>query len=477
MIYYILFMFNPTTYIQRRETLKRNISGGVLLFLGNNESPINFADNAFRFRQDSTFLYYFGIQEPKLAAIIDLDEDRIMLFGDELTLDETVWMGRSETLSEKGLKSGVDRLYSSWELTAYLDKVQQQHRRVHFLPPYQPENKLRLWQLLAIDPNNLSAQASLAFIQAVVAQRSIKSEEEIIEIEKAVNISVEMHLIAMKMAKPGMTELQIANAIQAYAQNAGGALAYPTILSVHGEILHNHKHIHTLQAGQLVLNDSGAETGMGYAGDLTRTFPVSEQFTTKQREIYEIVLDALEQSSSLLAPGVRYLDVHYAACKTLVEGLKAIGLMHGDTEEAVAAGAHTLFFQCGTGHLMGLDVHDMEDLGEQHVGYTETLKKDTKTFGLKSLRLGKQLQPGFVLTVEPGIYFIPELLDTWKSENKLAAFINYPAVGQYRDFGGIRIEDNFLITPHHHRKLGKQLASTVKEVEELRTINNLTPHA
>lgn len=465
-------MFSTDTYKHRRSALQQAVSGGVLLFLGNDESPMNYADNAYPFRQDSTFLYFFGIRTPKLAAVIDIDEDCTILFGDELSIDEIIWMGRMETLAEKGSTSGVDLVCSSRELALYLGKVRQQKRQIHFLPPYRPENNIRLWDLLGITPQQIKQQSSIAFIQAVIAQRSIKSTEEVVEIERAVDISVDMHLLAMKMARPGVTELQIANAIQTTAQNAGGALAYPTILSVHGEILHNHHHMHTLEAGQLVLNDSGAETAMGYASDLTRTFPVSGKFTSKQREVYELVRQALEQSSAELAPGVRFLDIHFRACRALVEGLKAIGLMHGDTDEAVAAGAHTLFFQCGTGHMMGLDVHDMEDLGEQYVGYTDRLKKDTETFGLKSLRLGKEMEEGYVLTVEPGIYFIPELLDLWKSEDKLEAFINYAAVERYRNFGGIRIEDNFLITGDGHRKLSKDLLTTIQEIEEWKASNS-----
>lgn len=461
-------MFHSTTYIDRRRQLRKNISNGILLFLGNDESPMNYADNAFPFRQDSSFLYYFGIQEPKLAAVIDLDEDKDILFGDELTIDEIVWMGRQETLEEKCRKIGVNHLQSSSQLAPYLQKALQQQRVIHFLPPYQPENKLKLIDLLGLNLKELANKASVPFIQAVVAQRSIKNSEEIAQIETAVNTSVDMHLLAMRMVKAGMTELQVANAIQEMAQNAGGRLAYPTILSVHGEILHNHKQLNILKEGQLVLNDSGAETVMGYAGDLTRTFPVSKTFTDKQKEIYNIVLEALQQSSSLLAPSVRYLDIHFKACSTLVEGLKSIGLMKGNTEEAVALGAHTLFFQCGTGHMMGLDVHDMEDLGEQYVGYTETLKKDTATFGLKSLRLGKELAAGYVLTVEPGIYFIPELFFRWKAEDRLTDFINYNEVEKYLNFGGVRIEDNYLITDTGHKRLGKELAKTIEEIEEIR---------
>lgn len=464
-------MFEKSIYMERRNRLKSLFSAGLLLFLGNDEQPMNYADNPYPFRQDSSFLYYFGIQEPKLAAIIDVDENTEILFGDELSIDEIVWMGRQETLQEKCEKSGIMRVQPSEQLHDYLRRAAAKQRNIHFLPPYQPSNRIKLFDLLGIYPQEQQARASIPFIKAVVAQRSIKSEVEIAEMEQAVNTSVDMHMYAMKTAKEGLTELQIANAIQEIAQNAEGKLAYPTILSVHGEILHNHKQLHTLKKGQLVLNDSGAETAMGYAGDLTRTFPVDNHFSQKQKEIYQVVLQAFERASAMLAPRVRYLDVHLTACSVLFDGLKEIGLVRGDTQEAVAKGAHTLFFQCGTGHMIGLDVHDMEDLGEQYVGYTEHLKKNTNTFGLKSLRLGKELEAGYVLTVEPGIYFIPELFALWKAENKLADFINYPVVASYLDFGGIRIEDNYLVTDIGNRRLGKYLAKTIDEVEALRNFS------
>ncbi|GAA4804559.1 aminopeptidase P family protein [Olivibacter ginsenosidimutans] len=461
-------MFDKSIYIERRNQLKKQFSNGLLLFLGNDEQPMNFADNTFPFRQDSSFLYYFGIQGPKLAALIDLDENKELLFGDELSMDEIVWMGRQATLAEKCEKSGIRLVCSSKDLPDYIQQALKQNRTIRYLPPYQPANSIKLFHLLGIPPLEQQKKASIPFIKAVVAQRSIKSEEEIAEIEHAINISVDMHLYAMKTAKEGLTELQLANAIQELAQNGGGKLAYPTILSIHGEILHNHKQLHTFKKGQLILNDAGAETAMGYAGDLTRTFPVDRHFSTKQKEIYTIVWQAFEQASAMVAPQVPYLDVHLQACSVLYDGLKALGLVKGDTAEAIEKGAHTLFFQCGTGHMMGLDVHDMEDLGEQYVGYTETLKKDTTTFGLKSLRLAKALEAGYVLTVEPGIYFIPELFARWKAENKLADFINYTAVARYLDFGGIRIEDDYLVTRSGNRRLGKHLAKTIEEVEALR---------
>ncbi len=436
--------------------------------MGNTHAPINFKDNTYPFRQDSTFLYYFGIATPGLAALIDVDQDHTMIFGDEMTIDDIVWMGRLETVAEEANKAGVAHTRPAKELAATLLAAIENGRPIHFLPPYRHANFIRLTQLTGIPIEQLTASASVELIKAVVAQRAIKSAEEVSEIEQAVNTSVDMHLTAMRLAKPGITEQQLAAAVQHVAQQGGGTLAYPTILSVRGEVLHNHYHGNVLQEGDLVLNDSGAETAMGYAADLTRTFPAGKTFTSGQKEAYQVVLNALESATEALKPGVRYLDIHLHACRMLTEGLKAMGLMCGDTDEAVAAGAHTLFFQCGTGHLMGLDVHDMEDLGEQYVGYTNTLRKNTSTFGLKSLRLGKELEAGYVLTVEPGLYFIPELIDRWKAENEHAQFINYEKVESFKGFGGIRVEDDILITINGHRVLGKPLAKTVAEIEEIR---------
>lgn len=462
-------MFNKTVYIDRREKLTQSVPSGLLLFLGNQLSSINFKDNTYYFRQDSTFLYYFGISKPDIAAIIDLDSGTTTLFGNELTIDEIIWTGELETFKEQGLQSGVEHIKPYHELKSTLEEGIRKGRKIHFLPPYRPENSLLLADVLSQSVKEIQNSTSEEFIKAVVAQRSIKSAEEIIEIEKAVNTSIDMHFLAMKMAKPGITELNLASAIQELASNAGGNLAYQTIMTINGHILHNHDYSHTLKEGQLILNDSGAETAMGYAGDLTRTFPVGKKFTSIQKDLYNIVLNSFHDASRLLKASERYMNVHLQASKTLVEGLKGMGLMKGDADEAVAAGAHTLFFQCGTGHMMGLDVHDMEDLGEQYVGYTPTEKKNTQEFGLKSLRLGKALEPGFVVTVEPGIYFIPTLIDLWKSEKKHSAFINYEKVEEFRNFRGIRIEDDFLITKEGHRVLGKPLAKTVEEIENIRT--------
>jgi Xaa-Pro aminopeptidase len=336
------------------------------------------------------------------------------------------------------------------------------------LPPYRAENKIRLGQVLAMPLEALDRAVSLEFTKAVIAQRSIKSEEEIQEIHTAAGISADIQHLIMKTAKPGQMERELVASIQQAALVSGGQLAYPAILTTRGEILHNHYYGNTLKEGQLVLNDSGVETALGYAGDLTRTFPVSKTFTSLQKEVYDIVLEAYHQAVGLLAPGVPYLNVHLKACTTLAIGLKDLGLMKGNIDDAVAQGAHAMFFQCGTGHMMGLDVHDMEDLGEKYVGYTEALPKNTTQFGLKSLRLGKPLEPGYVLTVEPGLYFIPELMDQWSAAGKFNEYIDYNKLQEFRGFTGIRVEDNFLITWAGHEMLGKHLALTTAEIEAIR---------
>ncbi|WET50194.1 aminopeptidase P family protein [Chryseobacterium indologenes] len=459
-------MFSAQTYQDRRAVLQSNVASGILLFLGNIENPVNFEHNPYYFRQDSTFLYYFGIQEPRIAALIDIDENKTIIFGDELSIDDIVWMGRQETLKEKSLKSDVQETLPYAELSQYLLKAQSSGRKVHYLPPYQPSNKILLTDLLGITIAGL--QPSVEMIKAVVKQRSVKEAQEIVQIEEAVNVSNEMHLLAMRMAKPGVKEYEIANAIQYLAANKECQMSYPPIVTINGGILHNHYRLNTLKEGDLFLNDSGAETAMGYAGDLTRTFPVSKTFSTKQREMYDIVLNSFNNAHHLLKPGVKFKDIYLKASEYLVEGLVDLGLMKGNPEEAVKNNAHTLFFQCGLGHMMGLDVHDMEDLGEQYIGYTEEEPKDTQTFGLKSLRLGKALESGYVVTVEPGIYMIPELIDIWQAESKNAEFINYDKVNEYRNFGGVRVEDDFLITDDGYRLLGNGLITTVDEIETYR---------
>jgi len=457
-------MFSTQTYLKRREKLIQQVEDtGLLLFLSNGENPINFEDNTYRFRQDSTFLYYFGIQQPHIAAVVDLDANKTLIFGDELSMDALVWMGRQETLKAKCEKTGVTETRPYAALAPYILAAQTAKRNIHYLPPYQPANKILLSALLQVPIADL--QPSVSLIQVVVAQREIKEEQEISEIEKALTISTRMHLAAMRLAKPGVKEYEIAAAIQQIAAQEDCALAYPSIVTVQGGILHNHYQGNTLQSGQLLLNDSGCEVPMGYASDLTRTFPVDPRFTPEQRDLYQVVLTAFEEAKNQLKAGVKFKEVHLHAALVLTQGLIDFGLMKGNAADAVEAHAHTMFFQCGLGHMMGLDVHDMEDLGEQYVGYTPHEPKETQQFGLKSLRLGKALKAGHVVTIEPGVYFIPELIKRWEAEKKYLDFINYEKLKQYQGFGGIRIEDNFLIQEKGYRQLGPELIRTVEEIE------------
>ena len=460
-------MFKKETYETRREKLGKKLQSGIVLLLGNEESSINFKDNIYAFRQDSSFLYFFGIDRPDLSAIIDIDEQKTIIFGDDLSVEHIVWMGAQPLLAEQANRVGVKNTSTASELQDYLTTAKQKKRQVHYLPPYRPENQIKLHQYLDIPLNEIEKNASVDLIKAVVSLASIKNEEEIREMDLAVNVSGAMHIAAIKAAHSGIKEAQLAGIVEGIALANEMRTAYPVILSVNGQILHNHYYGNTLQSGQLVLGDFGAESKMHYAGDLTRTFPVDKKFTSKQKEIYNIVLDAEVKSIEALRPGVKYRDIHLSAAKIIADGLKGLSIMQGDTEEAVANGAHALFFPHGLGHMIGLDVHDMEDLGENYVGYADGEKRSDQ-FGLRSLRLARELETGFVLTVEPGIYFIPELMDQWQATGKHAAFINYEKLKEYRDFGGIRIEDDVLITKDSYRILGNPVPKTIAEIEALR---------
>ncbi|MET7258040.1 aminopeptidase P family protein [Dyadobacter fermentans] len=460
-------MFSQSTYLNRRKTLQSKLGKGLILLLGNEESGMNYRDNVYPFRQDSTFIYYFGIDQASLTAVIDLDNDREIIFGDELTIDDIVWTGPKEALAEKAAKVGVNEVKPAAAVGSFLKDALSRGQRIHFLPPYRGEHYLKLQEWLHVNPSEAAQKASVDLIKAVVSMRSYKTEEEVAELEKAVNTSVDMHLSFMRDTRAGMTEKAIAGRLQSMAIAQGGDISYPVILTVNGEILHTHARDLALRDGQMALCDAGAETAMHYCGDLTRTIPVGKAFTSIQKEMYEIVLNAQESAIAACKPGVLFKDIHKLASTKLVEGMKQVGVVKGDVAEAIEHDVHTLFFQCGLGHMMGLDVHDMENLGEQYVGYTDDLQKGT-TFGWKSLRLGRALEPGFIITVEPGLYLIPTLIDRWKAENKLSQFIDYEKLELFRDFTGIRIEDNLLITENGNRILGKELAKSVKDVEALR---------
>ena len=460
-------MFDKDIYIERRSKLKQALGSGLILLLGNEESSMNYSDNLYHFRQDSTFLYFFGIDRPGLMALIDIDSDNEMIFGDDITIEQMVWTGYQQPLSAQAESVGISTVKTLDKLQEIIKQAVGQNNKIHFLPPYRPEQVQSLSALMGLNYKAMPSMVSVQLIKAVIAQRSIKNTAEVAEIEKAVNTTIDMQLEAMRYAKEGLTEANVAGKIHGQAISAAGNLSFPTILTVNGQILHNHYSDTVLRNGQLVLCDCGAETAMHYAGDLTRTFPVAATFSAIQKEIYTLVLNTLQAAAGLLKPGILYKEVHLFACEKLVEGLQQFGLMKGDVKEAVAEGAHSLFFPCGLGHMMGLDTHDMENLGEQYVGYTDELKKSTQ-FGLKSLRLGKALEEGFVLTVEPGLYFIPELIDQWEAEKKFTRFINYDKLKPYKNLGGIRLEDDYLITKNGCRLLGKQLPKLPEEIESFR---------
>lgn len=449
-------------YAERRSRLKAQIPAGILLLLGNEESPMNYADNAFPFRQDSTFLYFTGVDRPGFAAILDLDEDRATLFGDDCSLDDIVWMGAQPLARDLADAAGIANTAPAAALKEHLCRAQASGRPVHLLPPYRAEHRLRLLEGLG----TRAPQPSAAFVRAVAELRIRKSPAEIEEIERAVDTSVRMHLEAMAMARPGMREAEIMGRVTEIALAAGGGLSFPVIATVRGGVLHNHHYGNTLESGQLFLLDAGAETAGHYAGDLSSTFPVDRAFTARQRDIHDLVLKAFLAAEGALRPGIDFKEVHLLACRTLAVGLKDLGLMKGDVEDAVDQGAHALFFPCGLGHLMGLDVHDMENLGEGLVGY-EGRPRSTQ-FGLKSLRLARELQEGFVLTVEPGIYFMAELTERWHAEGRFTDFIDYGALEAYADFGGLRIEEDFLVTASGARRLGPPKPRTAPEIEAVR---------
>lgn len=459
-------MFAAKTYVQRREELKKKVKTGLILLFGNDESSMNYADNTYHYRQDSTFLYYFGIQHPGLAAIIDVDNDCEILFGNDYTIDDIVWMGPQPTISERASQCGVAKVQSLKTLQAYLDGAQQKSQKIHFLPLYRPENKIKLFELIGVEPKAVPTSFSVDLVKAVVSQREFKSEEELVQLNQAVNVSVDMHVAGMKFARPGMTEAQVTAEIHKVALAAGGNISFPIIATINGQTLHNHYHGNTIKEGDLFLIDAGYENKMSYSGDLSSTIPVSKTFTSAQKEIYEITLASHEAAVDALGFQKPFKDAHIAACTTIFEGLKAMGFTKGNANDAFDAGAHALFFPCGTGHMMGLDVHDMEDLGEVWVGYDGQAK--STQFGLKSLRLAKPLQAGHVFTIEPGIYFIPELIDLWRGQNKFNDFINWDKVDSYRNFGGIRNEEDFVMTKDGAKLLGKPKPKTIDEVEALR---------
>jgi len=457
-------MFELSIYSNRRKQLISSLDSGIILLLGNDDSPINYLDNPYWYRQDSTFLYYFGLSNPGLTGIIDIDEGKEYLFGNNPTIEDAIWGGRQSIIEDLALKNGVKNTDNVDNLDKFIKEVLAKDRKIHFLPPYRSINRIKLFNWLSINPNRIHEFASIDLIKAVIAQREIKSNDELREIEKSVNTTVDMHVTAMQMVKPGLRELDIVAEVEKIVKQSGGNTSFPTIATKHGEIMHNHYHGNRLMDGDMFLLDCGAETAMGYAGDLSSTMPVGSSFNKRQKEVYDITLVSHNASIEMLKPGVPFKDIHFQACRIIIEGLKSLGLMKGNTEDALKLGAHAMFFPCGLGHQMGLDAHDMEDLGEVYVGYDGSPK--STQFGLKSLRLGKPLVEGMVLTIEPGIYFIPSLIEMWKTEKRFVDFINYDKLESYLGFGGIRNEENFVITKDGYQLIGKNKPKTIEDVEK-----------
>ncbi|MBP1660566.1 MAG: Xaa-Pro aminopeptidase [Candidatus Aminicenantes bacterium] len=458
-------MFKAETYVERRKLLRKSLGSGLLIFVANEESPMNYPANTYHYRQDSSFLYFFGLASPGLAAAVDADEGTDTLYGDDIGIEDIIWMGNLPKIKDRALSVGVRKVAPRAAFDETVRKALAAGRTIHYLPPYRHDTKIALSQLLGIPIGELKAKASAALIKASVDQRLFKSKEEVREMEEAVVVSREMYLAAMELAKPGRYEYQVSGAMEGIALSYGMHLAFPPIVTVNGQTLHMHEHENLLVKGRLLVCDCGAEAPSGYASDITRTVPVGGRFNRRQRDVYEIVLAGQEAAIKAIKPGVNFKDIHLQTARIMAEGLKDLGLMKGDMAEAVSAGAHALFFPHGLGHNIGLDVHDMEDYGENHVGYGEKVER-SKQFGLAYLRMARELKPGYALTVEPGLYFIPALAALWKKEKKHRDFIAYDAVEKFLDFGGARIEDDVLVTEKGRRVLGPPIPKTVAEIEK-----------
>lgn len=461
-------MFSKETYINRRAELKKLVGNGIVILFGNNESPCNYPANAYYpFRQDSSFLYYFGQKRDGLVGVIDVDNDCEMLIGNDIDIEDIVWYGSVDCVADLAAQVGVSKSAPMKELKAICDKASGLGRKIHFLPPYRFDTKIQIFDLLGIHPDRQKAAASMELIKAVVKMRSTKTAEEIEELERAAEIGYKMHTTAMRLTRPGVTEKFIGGQVDGIANSYGAMVSFATIFSQHGEIMHGNPSMAELEAGRLVLCDAGAETINHYCSDNTRTYPVNGRFTQRQLDIYRIVEECHDYVLDVAKPGVKYMDVHFAVCRLMTERLKALGLMKGDTDEAVRAGAHAMFLPHGLGHMMGMDVHDMEGLDQINVGFDEETRPNLEQFGTNCLRMGRRLEEGFVVTDEPGIYFIPALIDEWKASGHCKEFINFDLLETYKDFGGIRIEDDVLITKDGCRFIGKnRIPYHPKDVEE-----------
>ncbi len=460
-------MIDTQTFKKRRAVLKAKVGKGIILLMANKLLPRNYPANVLPFRQDSNFLYFTGLNLPGLYCILDCDTGNEILCGEEPTLEDAVWSGSLLGLKELAEKAGIEKVLSFEHLSGLINLAMKGRQKVHYLPPYTAERLNELTILFGTGPEEVRKKISQELILAVISQRMIKTKDEVEEIEEVLNmVTGPMHLAAMQNAQPGSFEYEIVAEMQKMAIQHNLEQAFPIICSVRGEVLHNIHFSNKLKEGQLLLVDAGVESKKHYASDITRTTPVGGRFTTKQKEIYEVVLAAQLQAIGEIKPGIKYREIHLNTARKIAEGLKLLGLMQGDIGEAVNSGAHAMFFPHGLGHMMGLDVHDMEDMGENRVGYGDGSERSSQ-FGTASLRLARPLETNFVLTVEPGIYFIPTLIHLWESEKKLTQFINYQKVREYLDFGGIRIEDDVLVTSNGGKVLGNPIAKKVKEIEAL----------
>ena len=466
-------MFSKETYVNRRAELKKLVKSGIIILFGNNESPANFPANGYYpFRQDSSFLYYFGPKRDGLVGVIDVDNDKELLIGNDIDIDDIVWYGSVDSVHDMAEHAGVKESTPMKQLQVICDNAMKEKRTIHFLPPYRHDTMIQIFDLLGIHPSKQREAASVELIKAVVKMRSTKEQQEIEEIERACAIGYKMHTTAMRVTKPGVTEKYVGGQVNGIANSYGAMVSFPTIFSQHGEIMHGNPSMAVLESGRLALCDCGGETMEHYCSDNTRTFPVNGKFTQRQLEIYSIVEDCHDLALKISKPGIKYFDVHMDVCRLMTDRLKELGLMMGDTEEAVRAGAHAMFLPHGLGHMMGMDVHDMEGLGQTYVGFDDETRPNLEQFGTNCLRMGRRLEEGFVVTDEPGIYFIPALIDEWRAKGLHKDFINYEKLETYKDFGGIRIEDDILITSDGCRFLGEErIPYHPKDVEDFMSKN------
>lgn len=455
-------MFSKEVYARRRQTLVAKMADsaaegkrGIALFIGNTEAPAQYKDNCYKFRQDSTWLYFFGIDQPLYAAIIDLDNGNETVFANDVEIGDIIWMGPQPSVASVAASVGVEKSAPYTDLNAAVAKVLAEGRPVHFVKPSRYYNTMKIASLLGCGTDEVAGRFSLALTKAIISMRLVKEDCEIEAIDDACNLGYEMHTVARNSIVPGIIEQEIVGKMDGVTLSKGWGVSFPTILTQHGETLHNHLHDKIIEPGKLMVIDAGAESNVHYASDFTRTYPTSGKFTAKQREIYQIVCDCNEFAFSMTRPGISYREVHLKTMHLMLEELRALDIVRGDVQDMVEAGIAGLFMPHGLGHNMGLDVHDMEDYGENYVGYDDDQKRSSQ-LGLGSLRMARKLVPGNVITDEPGIYFIPALIEKWKSEKTDQGFVNYQKLESYYDFGGIRLEDDVLVTADGARRLGKK---------------------